>query len=324
MYTSDKSLGLVYAASTKESPYSNFGDALSPIILHLLTKKEIKHLDFNSKCERMAGVGTILHNFSNSKVHVWGTGLDVTRNIKKPGKKYYDPQDLDVEYIVHAVRGKITEAVLSNFGVPVKGVYGDPAIILRKLLKSFVGNKKNGKIGVICHLSELEKYSPESTTKKDLKRYFSNSGNVEIINPLTNPTPLSVLNKVKEIAGYSYILSASLHGLIIAEIFNTPCSLLSGKVSAHGRYSIFDYNESLDHRFKDFYSGVGESTMLAYRAPYQEQISYNEVKAFLDASWNPIKGLDNISDNLVSALPIECPGYEDNVSFSGELNNIKV
>lgn len=324
MYTSDGSLGLVYAASTKERQYANFGDALSPIVIHLLTGGKVKHLNFNSDCERIAAIGTILHNFSNNTLHVWGTGLDVTRNIRNADKKYFDPRDMNIDYKIHAVRGRITEAALSCFGVSVSGVYGDPAILLRKMLKTYVGDKKNGKIGVICHLTELEDYSPDSLVKEELKRYKFDSDGFKLINPITNPDPLSVVKKVKEIAECSYILSASLHGLIIAEAFNVPCAMLSSLVVKSDRFSIFDYNESLDHRFRDFYSGMDEPSLLAYRAPYNISLGYSDVKSFLDSFWSPIKNFDEVADKLANAFPVDPTSYKDNVELSEEFFLLKV
>lgn len=324
MYTSDGSLGLVYAASTEERPYANFGDALSPIIFHLLTGEKIKHLNFNSNCERVAAVGTILHNFSNNTLHVWGTGLDVTRNVLNVDKKFFDPHDMNINYRIHAVRGKITEAALSCFGVPVGGVYGDPAILLRKMLKTYIGDKKNGKIGVICHLTELEDYSPVSLAKDELKRYKFDSDDFKLVNPITNPDPLSVLEKVKEISEFSYILSTSLHGLIIAEAFNVPCAMLSSLVSKSDRFSAFDYSESLDHRFRDFYSGMDESTLLAYKAPYDSPLEYNDVKFFLDCNWSPIKRFDEVADSLASACPVSANLYKDHEELSETFFSLKV
>lgn len=324
MYTSDGSLGLVYAASVKERPYANFGDALSPIVIHLLTGEKVKHLDFNSDCERISAVGTILHSFSNNTLHVWGTGLDVTRNIRNADKKFFDPRDMNIDYKIHAVRGRITEAALSCFGVSVSGVYGDPAILLRKMLKTYVGDKKNGKIGVICHLTELEDYSPESFVKEGLKRYRFDSDNFKLINPITNPDPLSVVEKVKEIAECSYILSASLHGLIIAEAFNVPCAMLSSSVSKSDRFSVFDYNERIDHRFRDFYSGMGEPTCLAYKAPVQEKLSIDEVKDFLDKRWVEILGFDKAAEELASSFPGKYYGFVDHKSFDDDFYSIFV
>lgn len=324
MYTSDGSLGLVYAASVKERPYANFGDALSPIILHLLTGERIKHLNFDSDCERIASVGTILHNFSNGNLHVWGAGLDVTRNVKNFKKQYFDPFDMNIDYNIHAVRGRITEAALSCFGIPVSNVYGDPAILLRRMLKSYVGNKSNGKIGVVCHLTELDRYSPGSSAKEDLIRYNFDDSQFKLINPITNPDPISVLEKVKEIAECSYILSASLHGLIVAEAFEVPCAMLSSSVSQHGRFSVFDYKERLDHRFRDFYSGMDEAAFLAYSAPKKESLEPELVKDFLVNNWVSIKKFEEISNNLVSALPVEPKGYCDHAELPESLMSIKV
>ena len=324
MITGDFSINLSYASSVPERPWANFGDSLNPILMHLLTGLKIKHSDFDEDAPRICAIGTILQDFSKGDLNVWGTGLDVTKTHSAPELSYFDPRFTGVNYKIHAVRGAVTEAVLKSFGLHTTGVYGDPAILLKKMLKSYIGDEKNGRVGIVCHLSELERYDDSAKASKDILRYDFDSDDVDLISTIVKPNPSSILEKIKEIAGYSYILSSSLHGLIIAEIFGTPCAYLGLAALPHGRYSIFDYREIVDHRFRDYYSGLRQTTLPVFFAPRDKKIEVSEVRPFLDASWAPPLFIDEIAEELVYSLPLKASGYCDHLDFPEYLNDLKL
>lgn len=324
MLKGEYSLNLSYASSTPKRPWANFGDSLNPILMHLLTGLMINHANFNENAPRLSAIGTILQDFSKGDLDVWGTGLDVTKTSAIPSLKCFNPLKTDINYKIHAVRGAVTDTILNSFGIKTKGVYGDPAILLKKMLHSYVGSKKNGKIGVVCHLSELESYDDRTIPKKDIIRYQFESDNIKLISTIVKPDHISILEKIKEIASCSYIISTSLHGLIIADIFNTPCAYLSSAGLSHDQYSIYDYRSIIDHRFRDYYSGMRQATLPVFFAPTNKTISVNEVIAFLETQWKPLRFLDEIAEELVGALPLRVNGYHDHLSFPDSLSQLKL
>ena len=324
MLQGEYSLNLSYASSIPERPWANFGDSLNPILMHLLTGLKINHVNFNENVHRLSAIGTILQNFSKGHLDVWGTGLDVTKTSVIPSLKYFDPLKTDITYKIHAVRGAVTDTVLNSFGIKTNGVYGDPAILLKKILHSYIGSEKNGKVGVVCHLSELESYDDSAIAKKDIIRYQFESDEIKLISTIVKPDFISILEKIKEIASCSYILSTSLHGLIIADIFDIPCAHLSSGRLPHDRYSIYDYRSIVDQRFRDYYSGMRQVTLPVFFAPNDTKISVAEVIAFLEAQWSPLRFLNEIAEELVDSLPLRVSGYHDHPSFPGYLSQLKL
>jgi len=317
------SIKLAYAASTARVPFANFGDALNPIILHLLTGEEILHSNFDSDEHKLIAIGTILQDFRNGTADVWGTGLDVRVSAMPNERHYFDPLLTNVFYRVHAVRGQITAHTLRAFGIDVPSTYGDPAILLRRMLNTYVRGEKKEKIGLVCHLSELTHYDNTAGTRSDLNFYKLGSEDLSIISPITPPNARDVLEKVKEIASFKYILSRSLHGLIIADIFDIPCAYFTDGAFKSGVYNIFDARIDIDHRIRDYYSGLGRATAPVYVCP-PEGVNVEEAKTFLDQNWEPYPKWTSISSNLLNALPLPINGYQDYSNIPSSVENLKV
>lgn len=324
MIKSDYTINLAYASSIPERPWANFGDSLNPILMHLLTGAKIAHADFDQNIPRLAAIGTILQDFSSGELDVWGTGLDVTQTSVAPSARHFDPSLTGINYKIHAVRGMITNSVLRAAGIHTNNIYGDPAILLKKMLNTYVGSQKTGKIGVVCHLSELAVYDDSTTPIPDIARYHFDSDDIFLISTVVKPEPIAILEKIKEIASCSYILSTSLHGLIIADIFETPCAQISDANLAHGNYSIHDYRAIVDHRFRDYYSGMRQNDLPIFFAPVSERMDTSVIKAFLDSAWRPLRHLEEIAERLVEALPVRATGYHDHTVFSKYLNELQL
>lgn len=319
----NQKIKLAFAASTKNLPYSNFGDALSAIIVSALTNREIVCANFQSSSEKMSAVGTILQNFKNGRVNVWGTGLDVTINHVDKAKHYFNPLQTKADYRLYAVRGRITASVFEQFGYKDPGVYGDPAILCQTFFQSYGLEKKQTKLGFVGHLTDLESYSDQSNPRKQLASLIY-SPDVKFISPITKPKVAAVLEKVREIACCEYVLSKSLHGLIIAEIFNVPCALaVSGEVKS-GRYSVYDYTQCLDHRARDFYSGVDVPTILAYNINQDRKIDFEKVRAFLDENWMPLPDLEEKKKRLISVFPERIVSFREMVNIPESMLAVKI
>jgi len=324
MLKGEFSLNLSYASSVPSRPWANFGDSLNPILMHLLTGLPINHSNFNEDVPRLAAIGTILQDFTRGDLDVWGTGLDVTKTSAASTLKCFNPLQTSVNYKIHAVRGAVTDSVLKSFGLQTNSVYGDPAILLKKMLGTFVGDKKNGKIGVVCHLSELERYDDSAAAKENILRYRFESDDIKLISTIVKPEPMAILEKIKEIASCSYILSTSLHGLIVADIFGTPCAYLSSAAREHGHYSIYDYRSLVDHRFRDYYSGMQRASLPVFFSPPAAKMPVHEIQGFLEDSWLPLQNLNEVADRLVGALPLPAKGYHDHPIFPDYLASLKL
>lgn len=200
---------------------NNLGDLLTPIIL--------KHYNLTPvyaypKKAQVAVVGTILEivgtNFSG---YILGSGWsrDITTHF--PYAK------------IKGVRGFYTK---HNLQINENTTIGDPGLLIADILPY----KKNiqYKLGIIPHESEIENES-----LKNLKREL----NKDIL--IISPRRSKVTDALKEIVSCQYIVSSSLHGLIISDSYGIP----------NGRIKFNDIDDSKDYKFKDYYSSLNEELM---------------------------------------------------------------
>jgi pyruvyltransferase len=198
---------------------SNFGDALSPEIIERIIKKPLaqaKNYD-----QQLLALGSILH-FAKDKDVIWGSGI----NGKVPLKNHKF-SSLDVR----AIRGPLTRKFLISKGIKCPKVYGDPALLMPLLFPELKVNPTVDYI-VIPNLNEIDEF-----------KKFPN---------LVLPTQ-DCMAVVEKILKAKFVISGSLHGIIVAEAFGVPARLL--RVTE--KENIFKY--------KDYYYGTGRANFrIAY------------------------------------------------------------
>lgn len=194
----------------------NMGDLLNKDMLEDIFNIEVKHSTLHN-CNLIAIGSTLDHTqystdtkirikqkigciFCNN-VHIWGTGFIRSNPAKDTGFIYKN-------VFIHATRGELTrkrlEKVLDKkLDVPT----GDGGL----LAQNWIGNypDKKYKIGIIPHFKEQD----HPAVKKLLESY-ENSTLIDL-----KDTPKSVVEKIGEC---EYIISSSLHGMIVADSFHIP------------------------------------------------------------------------------------------------------
>ena len=187
---------------------SNFGDALSSLIVERILKKAPLRWTRGQK-PRLLAVGSILH-FARDGDIVWGSGVLRQRyrhNFKK----------LDIR----AVRGPLTrDLLIHTFQIPCPEIYGDPALLLSLLFPELKPNPQREFI-VIPNLNEIDAY-------KELPN---------LVLPIEDCR--EVLGKILEA---KRVYSGSLHGIIAAESFGIPAILLR-LTEAQSLFKYQDYYE---------------------------------------------------------------------------------
>jgi len=171
----------------------NWGDALSPILVELLSGRKPFHVE-GLHHERYLAIGSILGG-ANERAEVWGSGF-IRENETLIGR----PR------VVHAVRGPLSRSALIKQGVDCPKVYGDPALLLPQFFNPEV--EKRYSVGIIPHY--IDKRHPW-------------------LAPLRNDPQVLVLDIesgitdfVKAVKCCEVILSSSLHGLICADAYGIP------------------------------------------------------------------------------------------------------
>lgn len=172
--------------------------------------------------KNIVAIGSILKG-SNKKSIVWGSGF-MRETEKCIGGK------------ILAVRGKYTYNSLLNqkkenpyIKLSKNCVFGDPALLLPIILK--LDKKPTHNIGIIPHFTEYSYFSNKYSKKIKIIKLESND-----IKHVTN-----------EIISCKYILSTSLHGIIVAHAYGIPAIWIE--------HSGLELNTN-GFKFKDYFSSV--------------------------------------------------------------------
>lgn len=221
----------------------NFGDALSPWLLKELTNYEIRDKNlilknvketvlFIIRCiinreyyklkeiampwdKVVLAVGSML-KYSSHNCHVWGSGFMNYGETCSGGR-------------IYAVRGNLSATKLKELGIITSDVLlGDPALLLPLIIPS--RSSKYHKIGLIPHYKETETFIKKFKGEKIIDLRTKN-----------------ILKVIDEISQCEYILSSSLHGLIVAHSYGIPALWICDKKPM----------DTDGFKFKDYFSSVG-------------------------------------------------------------------
>lgn len=240
---------------------NNFGDCLSPYIL--------KHYGFTpvyvpQRRSQVVLAGTILQWLpKNYRGVILGTGGD--------DQPYHFPN----AFII-GVRGYRTLDNIANH--TERGVVGDPGLILDRVFPAQVSKKF--RIGIVPHFVDKD--------HEIIKLWASRFGDhCTVIDVLRSPPKV-----ISDIKSCQYILSSSLHGLIVADAFNIP----------NARFVIRETmpNDFYDYKFHDYYSSL-ESFDQVLEADGSE--SLDELVALTRLHTRAVKKLQQSLDLAFKALP---------------------
>src|SRR5690606_18195137 len=98
-----------------------------------------------------------------------------------------------------AVRGPLTAQIMRNQKIDCPSVYGDPALLLPKIYNPII--QKKYKYGIIPHYVDKQNYILQNLT-----------ADVRIIDVMCGTNWKKFINEMLEC---EYIISSSLHGLIV-------------------------------------------------------------------------------------------------------------
>ena len=297
------SIPLSWAATTPESPYANLGDTLSAMIVAGMSGVSVRRANFDQAIERMVSVGTIGHNQRNGVLHFWGTGVDAERNPVNPQVHGYMRPD-NTEFHIHALRGPNSARTLRAAGIEVPDIFGDPVWMLPRFwpLKEV---EKTHDLGVILHITEMDGRTPESRVKSALRRYHiprGYAGRIRLINTHCSPTVEGMRQKIAEIVSCRAIVSTSLHGLVISETYGIPCAWFATYGNGEGKLlDLGNPEQMIDHRMRDFYLGVGRTTLSSYCLDRAKPTNWGQVLDWVHKTWEPVVYDDK---PLIRAFPM--------------------
>lgn len=255
-----------------DSSQRNFGDYLSPILVELLSGQSVSYAPVH-KAELMA-IGSILAReqkarklFFGSKLNIWGAGT-VAPDLSFSPMHHY-----------HAVRGR--KSLEQIAGLNKELALGDPGLLCEFWWEGRARPNKTHKIGIIPHYTD--KNHPmiaEAAKNKDVLL-------IDVFWP--------VEEVVTSILKCDFILSSSLHGLIVADSFGIPnrrVRLLEGIVT--------------DYKFVDYYSAFNLSEPELLMPESLADIDSIDFDRLIEEYERP--GLNELQDNLLKSFPFPRSG----------------
>ena len=189
----------------------------------------------------------------DEKTFIWGAGAIRGKQPlrKKPEK-------------ILCVRGPLTRNYLLKQNIDCPECYGDPALLLPLLYTSKC--KRSYKIGILPHYVDLDNVFIHKLLKRD--------NSVKLIDFVHYRHWHDV---VDEICSCEFIISSSLHGLILSDAYNTPNVWVkfSDKVYGNG------------FKFHDYYASVGRTNVSP--VIINEVVNLEELVLKHKSRWQPIK-----------------------------------
>lgn len=257
----ERGIPLYYWDARTWNEFTNFGDNLSEKIAERIVGHRVT-TTFNrslfSVCEKrkLVALGSVLHMSDDGDV-IWGTGV----NGKHPDKnnpKVYRFTNLDVR----AVRGPLTRQFLLDMGIDCPEVYGDPALLFPLLFPEFKKSDHPSREYII-----IPHYFDEPNFLNDSHMVSVKEDWEEV---------------VKKILDSRFVISSSLHGIIVAEAFGIPARYLR----------VSDYEPIV--QYADYYYGTNR-----FHFQYAKSIDHA-----LRLGGEPSPSCD--LEKLLQAFPYEC------------------
>lgn len=242
----------------------NLGDMISPVVYDYMC--DYYNLDKDKKTERtkhIYAIGSILF-FENQDVTVWGTGA--LHELEQNMNTIFHQRILR-KIDARAVRGPLTRKCLRKVGIKCPEIYGDPAMIMPLIYRPEVERGK--KILILTHLKDTN----DINTLKDT--------NIIVRNTISSEWR----DLIDLIVGAKFVITSSLHGIILAESYGVPAVLLAPK------------KENDLFKYKDYYFGT-ERTEIPVVNSFEEGIAFNFGR------WQA-PDIQKIQERLIKAFPID-------------------
>lgn len=232
---------------------ANLGDALSPIIVKAVLAERAPAASHPAP-RRLLAIGSVLNHADTGTV-LWGTGFN-----SKKGRASYTFDSLDPR----AVRGPRTKAFLARFGVEAPAVYGDPGLLISRYFPRT--SPADREYIVIPHYNESAgKFGdhPTLSTRGGNVRRFADG-----------------------ICRARFVVSSSLHGIVVAEAYGIPAVLL------------FNGNGEELEKYHDYYEGTG-------RTEFPIAASVDQAIRLTPA---PLPDVAAVQGRLLEAFPLDLWG----------------
>jgi pyruvyltransferase len=208
---------------------SNWGDDLNKFFFEEITKMDFVLIPFSHMSRKYVQVhysliGSIIGFFDLSNTIIYGSGI-IDSEIKISG----------VPLKILSVRGPKTREVLLKNNIDCPEKYGDPALLLPVYYKPRLLKSNKG-----CVIPNMGTHESNSVLLKLVNEY-----GLDLIDMTKYDKWTDIIDKI---ANSKFVISESLHGLIVAETYNIPNIWV--ELKKHPDY--------WDFKFQDFYESIGK------------------------------------------------------------------
>lgn len=243
----------------------NVGDNYGPKVVQYLSGMGVsaRNLNISDEVNVMLSVGSYIQH-AKSRGLVWGTGTVAPLTYKQ--------QVSLTKSLFIGVRGPRTrESILLKYGINPQ-VVGDPGLLVTYSHPSAL--KKSTKLGFVIHAADLPWF---------VKHY----PNAYII-----PNNITFEDYIERLTCCEFIVSSSLHGLIMAHSYGIPCAVIRIGSNIKGE----------DFKFIDYMQSIGCYSFKG-RVDYENRTTV-ENEEWIDLVSNAYRpNLANLQRKLFSSFP---------------------
>ena len=244
---------------------TNFGDAINQTFWEKIMDTNIQECDRNKI--HFITTGSIMSLINKNSI-VLGTGF-ISENNDIGGDNMFSNTNKIIHkpYSILAVRGPLSRQKFIDNNIYCPETYGDPLILFPCIYNNFT-NIKDNIVGIIPHYIDIDS-DKVYLLKKNLE---DNNYKVNIINIDTGDEYKNFINQINQC---KYIISSSLHGIIMGLIYKKQTIYLEFSKKVIGD----------KFKFNDFFGSLN--------------INYNYV---IDYSVNILNNTINIDYSLLNTL----------------------
>ena len=231
-----------------ENPYpGNYGDWLTPYIFSHYTENRIIFQGLTSRAikKHIVSLGSV-GRFIKSNSVVVGTGVS--------SFKY--PLNTKADYV--SVRGPHTADLLVQSGGPKIESFGDPGVVLAKILPLTRG-KTNGRIALIRHHTHLQAPVILPNNFDELSVLLSH--------------PDDIVSFIKKLNEYDSVVTSAMHVLITCQSYGIPCALVVFK-------GFEEYVHGDGIKYIDYALGAGVKAISP--TPINPKLDWHEIEPLIE------------------------------------------
>ena len=196
----------------KPSQHTNFGDELGPEIVERCIRRHATTAPEPSRCDttrriahlerKFFSVGSVV-GLAKAGDIVWGSGINGKSSSLRCDFRHID---------FRAVRGPLSRELILQYGGECPTTFGDPALLVPSLFPELRQRTTDDTRSTVTFIANLNDEALVSRRPPQGKVNFET---------VPTHTPWKIV--VERIVASRFVVSSSLHGIILADAFGVPC-----------------------------------------------------------------------------------------------------